>query len=855
MQTAVQTRKTVPIYPSSNRTATIPLSKYPSRTIDARGGMPRRPTLERVLFPRPSRPFPPRPLAHSSIPDPCAVSLVCALALLFRAKTREDPWPGRKIVAARDRIRGQASAFRGFWWSAREQSRRLGLDPLLLDGLDGFYRSVECSGMRPRFPDASKSLSCPLSFNQKIYDDEYYQSTMSQVMLPNSQNGISKTHTERVQAEPRIEQPPGGIKVHVEDPEDPPGEEMTKTARVWKTYVREADQLDKEMVEGRNSFCEHYTMLSVVITFVDETTQAALFSAISTAFIIESLGDLKPDTAESSARSLLAISQNLDAIVTGQQPTSLPAQTASFDDFSPSRSAVVVNILWLLSLSLSVAVSLIAMLAKEWYYKFMTGRSGPVYNQARKRQQKWNGIERWKMQELVNMLPGLMHAALLLFAVGLCIYLWDIHTGVAVVVTVVTTLAGCIYTLTTVLPLFDGFCPYSTPVTLLLNLLRRVLHIMVQYEYHRAHHSDRLESLLAYLTDILNPNWGKAGSQGKADIYAHMDTVTSQILAWMIVNCEDSRSVHVAYQAIAGAHSTLPLGPVLECEASYSIRQHVRSLVQLSTESGRYSLRDPNMLQAALRYCRAASVLEHGELLGNSPYYTENYRDIAQIHVSLIDMTMDGVSAILSPGLTVNVAACLTFGRINRLPFISISNRSLENVSSEPAITQAISILRDYASGNPSSISAPAILVLVESYAYYISKHWYTMKEAKRSSAVVQLVRIYIQSGQHNRRLAQAASFALAAASFAVNSYPGGDHSPEPSESRTNRALQVLESFLSSPDEWNSHEAFTFGFIGLLPHIGLSELHSHSSLTSKVYAALEIAVLGSLQSPFTVPAS
>ncbi|QRV79814.1 transmembrane protein [Ceratobasidium sp. AG-Ba] len=422
------------------------------------------------------------------------------------------------------------------------------------------------------------------------------------------ENGTPKTHTERVQAKPRIEQPPGGIKVHVEDPEDPPGEEMTKTARVWKTYVREADQLDKEMVEGRNSFEDPITDADIRLVF------AALFSAISTAFIIESLGDLKPDTSESSARSLLAISQKLDAILTGQQPTSLPAQTASLDDFSPSHSAVVVNILWLLSLSLSVAVSLIAMLAKEWCYKFMTGRSGPVYNQARKRQQKWNGIERWKMQELVNMLPGLMHAALLLFAVGLCIYLWDIHTGVAVVVTVVTTLAGCIYTLTTVLPLFDRFCPYSAPVTLLLNLLRRVLHIMVQYEYHRAHHSDRLESLLAYLTDILNPNWGKADSQGKADIYAHMDSVTSQILAWMIVNCEDSRSVHVAYQAIAGALSTLPLGPILECETSYSIRQHVRSLVQLNTESGRYSLRDPNMLQAALRYCRAASVLEHGEL-------------------------------------------------------------------------------------------------------------------------------------------------------------------------------------------------------------------------------------------------
>ncbi|KAG9120543.1 hypothetical protein FRC07_003923 [Ceratobasidium sp. 392] len=37
-----------------------------------------------------------------------------------------------------------------------------------------------------------------------------------------------------------------------EDSPDPPGEEMSKDARVWKTYVREADRWDKEMIDGRN---------------------------------------------------------------------------------------------------------------------------------------------------------------------------------------------------------------------------------------------------------------------------------------------------------------------------------------------------------------------------------------------------------------------------------------------------------------------------------------------------------------------------------------------------------------------------------------------------------------------------
>ena len=129
-------------------------------------------------------------------------------------------------------------------------------------------------------------------------------------------------------------------------------------------------------------------------------------------FIIESLGDLKPDPAESSARTLLAISQKLDAIATGQQSTSLPAANLDLDSFTTPHSAVVVNILWLLSLSMSVAVSLIAMLAKEWCYKFMSNRVGPMYDQARQRQKKWNGIETWKMQEILAFLPLMLHVAL-----------------------------------------------------------------------------------------------------------------------------------------------------------------------------------------------------------------------------------------------------------------------------------------------------------------------------------------------------------------------------------------------------------------------------------------------------------
>ncbi|KAG8730814.1 hypothetical protein FRC12_020063 [Ceratobasidium sp. 428] len=186
---------------------------------------------------------------------------------------------------------------------------------------------------------------------------------------------------------------------------------MTGDARVWKTYVREADKSDKEMIEERSNFREYENARDKPLTHA-KALQAALFSAVSTAFLIESLGDLKPDPAESSAKTLLLMSQTLAAIANGQTVTPPGADALDDPPFSPSKTAVVVNLLWLLSLSLSIAVSLVAMLAKEWCYKFMSSRVGPAYEQARRRQLKWNGMQRWKMKEVLTYLPGMMHAAL-----------------------------------------------------------------------------------------------------------------------------------------------------------------------------------------------------------------------------------------------------------------------------------------------------------------------------------------------------------------------------------------------------------------------------------------------------------
>ncbi|CAE6398558.1 unnamed protein product [Rhizoctonia solani] len=177
-------------------------------------------------------------------------------------------------------------------------------------------------------------------------------------------------------------------------------------------------------------------------------------------FVIESYKSLKQDPADVSAQTLLVISQNIAIIANGSQPSGASPSLESQGEpphFTAPLSAIVVNALWFLSLSLSVAVSLISMLAKEWCLAFMSGRTGPPGPQARRRQQRWDGLVNWKMKEVLMVLPSLIHLSLLLFAIGLCVFLWDVHFGVAIPVVFVTTIAAGVYLGCTILPFIDNY--------------------------------------------------------------------------------------------------------------------------------------------------------------------------------------------------------------------------------------------------------------------------------------------------------------------------------------------------------------------------------------------------------------
>ncbi|CAE6492444.1 unnamed protein product [Rhizoctonia solani] len=410
---------------------------------------------------------------------------------------------------------------------------------------------------------------------------------------------------------------------------DERGAELGREARVWKVYVGETEKWDKEMIEGWEK------SMDVLLVF------AALFSAVTAAFLIESSGMLKQDPNDISAAALLIISQAAIAIATNnasvKEPT-LPKQGIIWpSDFAPSQSAIIINTLWYTSLTLSIATAFMAMLAKDWCYSFGAKRTGHPFDQAHRRQRKWELIERWKMQELIQALPFMIHLSLLLFSVGLCVYLWDLNHTVAIPIVCIAGAFLAFYLWSSLIASIEEFFPYTTIVSRilrsgsLLSLYPPIRKILSQVTFALAQlyvWAIYLYLALAYipagiitavfallmaldkyslrifikspgvLSSLIESFWSTAAflpvlpwyfvgalcspihsgiSHALKRLQLTQDLTTSLALSWLIKHCESRSAVDIALQAIAGAGQGFPKEPLLSCQAIVKIMQLVVS--------------------------------------------------------------------------------------------------------------------------------------------------------------------------------------------------------------------------------------------------------------------------------------
>ncbi|KAF8601845.1 hypothetical protein BDV93DRAFT_393317, partial [Ceratobasidium sp. AG-I] len=190
------------------------------------------------------------------------------------------------------------------------------------------------------------------------------------------------------------------------------GEELAPDATIWQLYYDEAKEHDEELVKAQND------NLDMMLLF------AALFSAILSAFLIESKNMVQQDPAGVSIALLLSIAQSQQRIEQGNPQ--LVSAPIVLPDFVVSLSARWINGLWFFALALSLSAALIAMLAKEWLMAFTTSRPRSAHAFALLHQARLVGLNQWHALHIIDLLPSMLHLALLLFSLGLVLYLWTL---------------------------------------------------------------------------------------------------------------------------------------------------------------------------------------------------------------------------------------------------------------------------------------------------------------------------------------------------------------------------------------------------------------------------------------------
>ncbi|KAI0071096.1 hypothetical protein K474DRAFT_1669377 [Panus rudis PR-1116 ss-1] len=185
---------------------------------------------------------------------------------------------------------------------------------------------------------------------------------------------------------------------------------------------------------------------------------AGLFSAVLTAFNIESYKSLDQDPSVLLLTQISAQLANMNS-ENSNSPLNLAGSEAP-----RSPQAVRVNSLWFASLVCSLVTASLAILVKQWLREYMAQDNTLPRARVRVRYWRYLGLQGWRVFEIAAFLPFLLQIALLLFFLGLCLFLLALDPIVGWVVTSMVIVWVALFVGSTVAPVFSPRCPYKTPV-------------------------------------------------------------------------------------------------------------------------------------------------------------------------------------------------------------------------------------------------------------------------------------------------------------------------------------------------------------------------------------------------------
>ncbi|KAH9071446.1 hypothetical protein EDB83DRAFT_249418 [Lactarius deliciosus] len=230
------------------------------------------------------------------------------------------------------------------------------------------------------------------------------------------------------------------------------GETSKFPSEPWLKYLDEIGEQDKAMVERYQKEADSTLVF------------AGLFTAVITVSIVESYNGIPLENNSAG----------------NGQP------------FKPTISAIMVNVTWFCSVVLCLGCAVFATVIQQQtrQYLVLTQRPGAPYERARLRMFLFNGLGKFYVNTVLQLLSMSLHTSILLYCVGLVIYIFTIGEGIGFLTLGPVTLGPLalgylaivylsafyfIYGIATYLPFFYFDCPYGTPFTALAWCLYHIL--------------------------------------------------------------------------------------------------------------------------------------------------------------------------------------------------------------------------------------------------------------------------------------------------------------------------------------------------------------------------------------------
>ncbi|KAJ3530296.1 hypothetical protein NM688_g7731 [Phlebia brevispora] len=224
-------------------------------------------------------------------------------------------------------------------------------------------------------------------------------------------------------------------------------EDTAQDANPWLKIEQTVRPVDEEKVKDSTA------NLDALLVF------AGLYSAILTAFLIESYKNLQPDDKKDLLRQIAGQTANYSFSGGYLNSTYNPSQVKPFE---VAISDIRVNVCWFASLILSLSTASFGILVRQWLREYITiDRTAPE-ERVRIWHYRSKGLEDWSLFEITALLPVLLQIAFALFFVGLCFFTAAVHSSIGTTSIVGVSGWAVLFIFSILAPAISPRCPYKT---------------------------------------------------------------------------------------------------------------------------------------------------------------------------------------------------------------------------------------------------------------------------------------------------------------------------------------------------------------------------------------------------------